>query len=230
MAKLTLVTINSGYYTTTQLNANFDDIETALENTLSRDGTSPNAMGFDLDMGGWNIVNCGNITQAATINATDTAQLGGYDAADYPRIDAAATISGAWNFTTSPTFPAGSVLFQNQEAVFTQPVQTTEVALTPGATVTPDCEDGNFFTLAADQSFTLENPANPPDAGKTMTILIRIVQDATGSRVITWGSKYKFQGGTATVLTTTANAVDLVSATYHAGSDTWMTQVGLDIS
>lgn len=59
MAKLTLQTIatlrqNSAL---TELNENFDDIETAIENTLSRDGTSPNMMGASLDMNSNPILN-----------------------------------------------------------------------------------------------------------------------------------------------------------------------------
>jgi len=57
MAKLTLNNITSGYASTTALNDNFDLIETALENTLSRDGTSPNQMNADLDMNGYRILN-----------------------------------------------------------------------------------------------------------------------------------------------------------------------------
>lgn len=57
MAKLTLNTISSGYASNTALNVNFGLIETALENTLSRDGTTPNTMTSDLDMNGNRILN-----------------------------------------------------------------------------------------------------------------------------------------------------------------------------
>lgn len=62
MAKLTLDDINTGYLSTTQLNQNFTDIETALENTLSRDGTSPNQMESDLDMNGSDVINVGTLS------------------------------------------------------------------------------------------------------------------------------------------------------------------------
>lgn len=57
MAKLTLSTITSGYASVDTLNANFDAIETALENTLSRDGTAPNYMSANLDMNSNRILN-----------------------------------------------------------------------------------------------------------------------------------------------------------------------------
>lgn len=57
MAKLTLTEIVSGFGSKQALNGNFDDIEAAIENTLSRDGTTPNTMEADLDMNGNEIIN-----------------------------------------------------------------------------------------------------------------------------------------------------------------------------
>lgn len=61
MAKITLNNITSGYASTAALNDNFDAIEAALENTLSRDGRLNNAMLADLDMNGFNILNAASI-------------------------------------------------------------------------------------------------------------------------------------------------------------------------
>lgn len=49
--------INSGYQSTEALNANFEALEELLEDALSRSGTSPNAMGADLDMQAHRIYN-----------------------------------------------------------------------------------------------------------------------------------------------------------------------------
>jgi len=57
MAKLTTNTITGGYSSTTELNDNCDLIETAVENTLSRDGTTPNSMAADIDMDSNRITN-----------------------------------------------------------------------------------------------------------------------------------------------------------------------------
>ena len=50
MAKLTLAEITADYGSKALFNDNFALIEAAIENTLSRDGTTPNTMGADLDM------------------------------------------------------------------------------------------------------------------------------------------------------------------------------------
>lgn len=61
MAKLTLSDVVSGYASATAVNTNNALVEAALENTLSRDGTGPNAMGADLDMNSHAILNCTGI-------------------------------------------------------------------------------------------------------------------------------------------------------------------------
>jgi hypothetical protein len=79
--------------------------------------------------------------------------------------------------------------------------------LTSGATVTPDFNDSNNFTLTLDQNLTIANPSNLV-AGQSGSIFL--VQDGTGSRTAAWGSYWDFAGGTAPTLTTTASAVDRV--------------------
>jgi hypothetical protein len=93
------------------------------------------------------------------------------------------------------------------------------VALTAGATVTPDFNAGINFTLTANQNFTLANATNQK-AGQAG--VITITQDATGSRVLTLVTNYKAAGGASSiVLSTTASAVDdlyyyvVASGTVH---------------
>ena len=43
------------------------------------------------------------------------------------------------------------------------------------------------------------------------TYILRVIQDGTGSRTITWNAVFKRPWGTAPTLTTTANAIDLIS-------------------
>ena len=57
MAKLTLDNIPSGFASTEALNSNNDKIEAAVENTISRDGSSPNQMEANLDMNSNRILN-----------------------------------------------------------------------------------------------------------------------------------------------------------------------------
>ena len=79
--------------------------------------------------------------------------------------------------------------------------------LTSGATVTPDLNDSNNFTLTLGENLTIANPSNCT-AGQSGSIFL--VQDGTGSRTAAWGTYWDFAGGTAPTLTTTASAVDRV--------------------
>lgn len=90
------------------------------------------------------------------------------------------------------------------------------IALTDAATVTPDGSTGINFKWTMAGSRTLANPTNMKTG---QSGLIIITQDATGSRVITYGSNWKFPGGAAAggVLSTAPNAVDVIS--YYVRSD-----------
>lgn len=57
MPKISLPTINSGYESTEALNQAFADVSEAFDNTLSRDGSSPNSMGADINMENHRILN-----------------------------------------------------------------------------------------------------------------------------------------------------------------------------
>jgi len=79
--------------------------------------------------------------------------------------------------------------------------------LTDGATITPDFDANQNFTVTLGGNRTLANPTNV-DAGQTGSIFV--VQDATGGRTLSFGSYWKFAGGTAPTLSTGTNAVDRI--------------------
>lgn len=79
--------------------------------------------------------------------------------------------------------------------------------LTDGATITPDLNDSNNYTVTLAGNRTIANPTNCT-AGQSGSIFI--VQDGTGSRTAAWGTYWDWAGGTAPTLTTTASAVDRV--------------------
>lgn len=57
MSKITLSSILNNYFSTTKINSNFATIQTAIDNTISRDGTGPNQMLAPFDMNGYQIIN-----------------------------------------------------------------------------------------------------------------------------------------------------------------------------
>lgn len=79
--------------------------------------------------------------------------------------------------------------------------------LTDAATITPDLAANCNFVVTLGGNRTIANPTNIT-AGQSGSIFI--VQDATGSRTLSWGSYWDFPGGTAPTLSTAANAVDRI--------------------
>ena len=93
------------------------------------------------------------------------------------------------------------------EQTFTAPQRGSITALTSAATITIDLDDNNFYSVTLDTNATFANPTNTT-AGQAGSIFI--TQDGTGSRTASWGTNWKFAGGTAPTLTTTAAAVDRI--------------------
>ena len=91
-------------------------------------------------------------------------------------------------------------------------------ALTDGSSITPDFAAANNYSVTLGGNRTLANPTNIT-AGQSGVIVI--TQDGTGSRTLAYGSYFKFAGGTAPTLTTTAAAVDVLA--YYVESSTRIT-------
>lgn len=83
----------------------------------------------------------------------------------------------------------------------------TITTLTDGSTITPAFTDSCNFTVTLGGNRTLANPTGLV-AGQSGSIFV--VQDATGSRTLAFGSYWDFANGVAPTLTTTANAVDRI--------------------
>lgn len=95
------------------------------------------------------------------------------------------------------------------------PAISSIYALTDSATITPDFALSNDFSVTLGGNRTLANPSNLV-VGQRGTFYIS--QDGTGSRTLVFGSYYKWTGGTAPTLSTTASALDAI--TYHVVSST----------
>jgi len=79
--------------------------------------------------------------------------------------------------------------------------------LTDGATISWDTSLGRVATVTLAGNRAVAAPTNL----KVGTYILNVIQDATGSRTLTWNAVFKWTGGVAPVLTTTANARDVFS-------------------
>lgn len=132
---------------------------------------------------------------------------------------------GAALVSTQANVPT-SIAVTNAAQTFTAAQRGTITTLTDGATVTPDFAVTNNYKIELGGNRTLANPTNLT-AGQSGVIVIS--QDSTGSRTLAFGSYWKFAGGTAPTLTTTASASDVI--VYFVDSTSRITaQVLLNVS
>ena len=81
------------------------------------------------------------------------------------------------------------------------------VSLTDGANISVDFNSGQNFAVQLAGNRTIDNPTNCVP-GQTGSIFV--IQDGTGSRTLSFGTNYKFPGGTAPTLSTGASAADRI--------------------
>ena len=130
--------------------------------------------------------------------------------------------------SSTQTLTVDDLAVTDEAQTFTAAQRGTVTTLTDGATITPDFSASNNFTVTlAGTGRTLANPTNIT-AGQSGVIAIN--QDATGSRTITtYGSYFKFAGGTAPTLSTGANDLDVLSY-YCVSSTVIVASLGADFS
>jgi hypothetical protein len=82
----------------------------------------------------------------------------------------------------------------------------TITADTDGATITFNMATSNFHsvTLGGNRTLAVSN------VSVGQTFILRLLQDGTGSRTVTWFSTIKWAGGSAPTLTTTASKADIL--------------------
>jgi hypothetical protein len=93
----------------------------------------------------------------------------------------------------------------------------TEQTLVDGASIAWDMSTGFDYIVTLGGNRAFANPTNTKVGQKGRLI---IQQDATGSRTVTWGSNFKFANGIAPVLSTVANATDVLY--YDVRSSTYI--------
>jgi len=117
---------------------------------------------------------------------------------------------GVTGVSTSAT---GTVLtLSDSNILFGKGGYFAEATLTDGATVTWNASTQQVAKLTLGGNRTLSAPTN----GATgQFISIAVIQDATGSRTLTWNSAYEFTGDTAPTLTTTVSKADVFVFRYN---------------
>ena len=159
----------------------------------------------------YTIVNNSNFTGTAN----NSLYLGGVAAASYVNTSGAYTISGVHTHSANVSITGTTKLTGVVDAASSNTLNQT---LTDGATISWDVSLGQIATVTLAGNRTIAAPTNL----KVSTYILHVIQDATGSRTLTWNSVFKWTAGVAPTLTTTANRRDVFTfvsdGTYLYGS------------
>lgn len=145
MSKLTLETVASGYLSTEVLNSNFEAIEAAFDNTVSRDGTLPNSMSANLDMNGQKVINARGADAASDVPTWGQVQALAFNYSVQRRYEDT-TVAGVTDYSpTDFSYSPGN----NNLAVYLDGVRldSTEYTETSSTVVTLASDPGNGKTL-----------------------------------------------------------------------------------
>lgn len=139
---------------------------------------------------------------ASQLPAPTTSNLGGVKAVN----------AVSHNFITSITTAGAPVLAQPAFADISGTIAPSQfpsnVGLTDGASIAWNLDTAPMASVTLGGNRTLANPTNMRDGG---CYTLRVSQDGTGSRSLAFGSAYKWPGGSVPTLSTTANAIDILT-------------------
>jgi hypothetical protein len=97
---------------------------------------------------------------------------------------------------------------------------TTPVVLTDAATIAVNAALSDYFRVTLGGSRTLGTPSNPADG---QSITFEVIQDATGSRTLSYSAAYSFPASAPQPsLSTAANDHDFISFVYSASQSAWV--------
>lgn len=101
-----------------------------------------------------------------------------------------------------------------------------ETTLTDGANISWDVSTNQCTKVILAGNRTLDNPTNLKAGAQ---YIIRVIQDGTGGRTLTWSANYRWTDGSEPVLSTAANAVDVFYGVSD-GTYMYMTTIGFNMS
>lgn len=117
------------------------------------------------------------------------------------------TTAGSWTAIPTTVQPGAKSLIVEENAWAEQQYHPIAI-LTDGASIAWDLRTQPVAKVTLGGNRTMNAPTNMRE-GATYTL--RVIQDGTGSRTISWNSVFKWEGGAAPTLSTAASSQDVLS-------------------
>lgn len=182
------------------------------------------------DLGGWDVN--GNITIPGTLTAANVVNQGGGSSGvtSVAALDGTMTVAGTTAITVGVNAipeskvtnlvtdlglkaPLASPAFTGAITSAGTLVLTPDV-ITYAASITPDCATSNYFRVTLGGALTINAPTNAVDGQK---ITFELIQDGTGTRLVTLNAIFNFGTSiTSFTASTGANKRDKIGVSYNA--------------
>lgn len=211
------------------INNNSATIETAFDNTLSRDGSAPNGMSADIDMGMHEVINLGTPTtinsaarlQDVTSNPTILVPPTGTSGHTVPYLDGNNTFSGTNSFSSTVTHTAPII---GTSETLSGTLAVTGVATFSAIPVLPanSIANASLGTMAANTVKGSIAGGTPTDLSKTQltTLLNPVTSSLQGALPATGGNSYTVYqtgaGGTQAWVTNNQVLLNTLTASSSA--------------
>lgn len=219
MAKLTLSDLTSlanANTAVTAINANSALIETALENTLSRDGTSPNTMEAELDMNSNRIINLSEpVSNSEPLRLQDLNEFINNGTVAFNSLPVGGTVGQTLLKNSSTNYDASWGFLDSTSIAYTRPDTSEAIASTVSAKLADFVSVKDFGAVCdgiTDDTVAVQKAINACPDGAILSIpAASILVSGSGSAIFTitrpiniigqgidFGSAFKVKTGTPT--------------------------------
>ena len=155
-----------------------------------------------------NVVILGSLSVSGAMSVASTLSVSGA-----ATIKGALSAEGAATLASTLSVSGAAVLKSTLSVVGAATIART--TLTDAVNIAWNLASNQVATVTLGGNRTLDNPTNMINGGNYELI---VKQDATGSRTLAYGTAYKWPGGVVPVLSTAANAIDLLTFTSDGTS------------
>lgn len=226
-----ITTIASGYYSRQALNSNFQNLKDGFDNTLSLDGSTPNAMQADLDLNGNNIMGAAGLLINGTdylsdVEAAKAAALVAQAAAETAETNAgvsetnaassatAASTSATAAATSEDVAEASRVVAEAAAATATTKASEASTSETNAAT-----SASTATTKASEAATSATNAATSATESETAKTAAEAAKDAALAALDSFDDRYLGAKADAPTVDNDGNALIVGALYFNTGTD-----------
>jgi hypothetical protein len=229
--KPTVTTIASGFNSTETLNTNFEALRDGFDNTLSLDGSTPNAMGADLDLNGNNIIGAAGLLingtdYLADVTAAKAAALVAQAAAETAETNAEASETAAGlSATAAAGSETASELAKTAAELAETNAETAESSASASATSatssasTASTGASTATTKASEAATSATNAATSATESETAKDAAETARDAALAALDNFDDRYLGAKANAPTVDNDGNALIVGALYFNTGTD-----------